>query len=661
MQKKPVLLIVIYLQHLAYCYYDFPLLTKPKEIWAELTEETNSQSNQDVRVYPGEECDRTCSTNEPPRVCYFHWTLENYASMGSSCWDCARGIREHCFHSQCVTGNGMERAIVSINRKMPGPSIYVCRNDTIVVDVLNSMEGLASTIHWHGFHQKDTPWMDGVPMITQCPIPSGTTFRYSFTAKEAGTQWYHSHSGYQKPNGHIGAAIVRNPSDINADLYDYDHSEHVMIISDWTLDSVERWVPGLQSSQMRVDSVLINGRGRYKHIDYVPLTVFRVRPNKRYRFRLISAGSQYCPFRLQIEKHRMMIISTDGGAVKPHIVDTLISVSGERYDFVLRTDQLEGNYWIRVRGIGFCNKINVEGFAILSYADPTIPTEDLMFPVDDPPNFDDEFPLGITLNHHTARCYTPHDNDTCAADLESHEVFRDKELIESRPDKRLYLGFDVIESNNSLLFSQQGYVHYATVRNAFNAIGVTNNISFIWPSFPLLIQPELITNENRQFCNDTHLPAQCNDYAICFCTHKLKVDLNDIVEVVLFDTALCTQDFYHPYHIHGHRFIVTDMGRLPEEAMNRRLDYLQENKFTRKPNSHNPPYKDTISIPNKGFVRTRFRANNPGFWLIHCHFEWHLGTGMGLVLQVGEVHEMRKAPPDFPRCGNFKTKLNGLD
>lgn len=174
----------------------------------------------------------------------------------------------------------------------------------------------------------------------------------------------------------------------------------------------------------------------------------------------------------------------------------------------------------------------------------------------------------------------------------------------------------------------------AAVRNAFNAIGVTNNISFTWPSFPLLIQPELITNENRQFCNDTHLPAQCNDYAICFCTHKLKVDLNDIVEVVLFDTALCksskslpqtllvyefifvqltgTQDFYHPYHIHGHRFIVTDMGRLPEDAMDRRLDYLQENKFTRKPNSHNPPYKDTISIPNKGFVRTRFRANNPG-------------------------------------------------
>ncbi|XP_058815633.1 uncharacterized protein LOC131679093 [Topomyia yanbarensis] len=657
-----LLLVVITsrLLNIAEAYFGFPLITKPKEIWSELLMGSIHQ-RPEAQVFPGEQCDRSCSSREPPRICYYKWSLESYASMGSACWDCMRGNRTHCFHPQCITGNGMERGMVSINRKMPGPPIIVCRNDTIVVDVSNDMEGLSSAIHWHGFHQRETPWMDGVPMVTQCPIPPGTTFRYAFKAREAGTQWYHSHSGYQKANGHIGAAVVRNPNDINRALYDFDLSEHVLMISDWTLDSVERWVPGLQSSQMQVDSVLVNGRGRYKRIDYVPLTVFRVQPGKRYRFRLISAGSQYCPFRLQIEKHRMMVISTDGGAVKPHVVDTLISVSGERYDFVLHANQTEGNYWVRVRGIAFCNKMRIEGFAVLSYADPSIPTEDLMYPVDDPPNYDDVFPLGITLNRHTARCYTPYDNDTCAADLETHEVHRDEELIAAEPDQRLYVGFDVIESNNSLLFSQQGFVHFSTVRKAFNVIGVTNNISFTWPSFPLLIQPELITNENRQFCNDTHLPASCNGYSICICTHKVKVNLGDVVEVVLFDTALYRQDFYHPYHIHGYRFIITDMGRLPEEALDRRLDYLRENKFTHKPNSHNPPYKDTISIPNQGFVRTRFRANNPGFWLIHCHFEWHLGTGMGLVLQVGELNQLPKAPADFPRCGNFKTKLSGLD
>lgn len=157
----------------------------------------------------------------------------------------------------------MERGIVSINRKMPGPSIFVCQGDTIVVDVSNEMEGMSATIHWHGFRQTRSPWMDGVPMVTQCPIEADTTFRYRFEAEEAGTHWYHSHSGYHMANGHLGAAVVRTPLDVNAALYDFDLSEHVMLISDWTLDSVERWVPGQQSSQMTVDSILINGRGRY--------------------------------------------------------------------------------------------------------------------------------------------------------------------------------------------------------------------------------------------------------------------------------------------------------------------------------------------------------------------------------------------------------------
>lgn len=46
----------------------------------------------------------------------------------------------------------------------------------------------------------------------------------------------------------------------------------------------------------------------------------------------------------QIENHRMLVISTDGGAVKPLSVDTLISISGERYDFVIDADQPEGGF-----------------------------------------------------------------------------------------------------------------------------------------------------------------------------------------------------------------------------------------------------------------------------------------------------------------------------
>lgn len=66
----------------------------------------------------------------------------------------------------------------------------------------------------------------------------------------------------------------------------------------------------------------------------------------------------------------------------------------------------------------------------------------------------------------------------------------------------------------------------------------------------------------------------------------------------------------------------------------------------------NPPLKDTVLIPNPGYVRLRFLADNPGFWLGHCHFDWHLGIGMSVIFQVGEIDEMEKRPENFNSCHN---------
>ena len=39
----------------------------------------------------------------------------------------------------------------------------------------------------------------------------------------------------------------------------------------------------------------------------------------------------------------------------------------------------------------------------------------------------------------------------------------------------------------------------------------------------------------------------------------------------------------------------------------------------------NPPLKDTVIIPNRGYTIIRFFSDNPGFWAFHCHIEFHLG------------------------------------
>lgn len=65
----------------------------------------------------------------------------------------------------------------------------------MIVDVINSMHSESTTMHWHGLHHHRTPYMDGVPYISQCPIPPGSSFRYDYIATEIGTHFWHSHIG----------------------------------------------------------------------------------------------------------------------------------------------------------------------------------------------------------------------------------------------------------------------------------------------------------------------------------------------------------------------------------------------------------------------------------------------------------------------------------
>lgn len=73
--------------------------------------------------------------------------------------------------------------------------LQVCEHDLVVVDLKNHMLATATSIHWHGLHQRDTPFMDGPSFVTQCPVDFSTAFRYAFRAIGSGTQFYHGHSG----------------------------------------------------------------------------------------------------------------------------------------------------------------------------------------------------------------------------------------------------------------------------------------------------------------------------------------------------------------------------------------------------------------------------------------------------------------------------------
>ncbi|KAG1766727.1 laccase 2 precursor [Suillus placidus] len=70
----------------------------------------------------------------------------------------------------------------------------------------------------------------------------------------------------------------------------------------------------------------------------------------------------------------------------------------------------------------------------------------------------------------------------------------------------------------------------------------------------------------------------------------------------------------HPFHLHGHAFSVV------RSAGSDTYNY------------HNPVRRDTTSNGVAGDnVTIRFRTDNSGPWLFHCHIDWHLQLGMAVV------------------------------
>lgn len=313
-----------------------------------------------------------------------------------------KGNLTACLHKRCVTADGFNRGFLSINFQLPGPSIQVCKNDIIVVDVINEAEGIATSIHWHGMKQIGTQFNDGVPYLTQCPIAFNSQFRYIFRALDVGTHFYHSHAGNQKADGLHGALIVREPTADNehAHTYDYDLPQHLVFATDWMHAFSDNFLPGIVKRSTLTESMLINGRGRYMNKDFeysnTPIPVFYVQSGKKYRFRLINSATNVCPYQFQIESHNFTIISTELSNVEPFVADTLIYLSGERYDIVIDANKPIGDYWVRIREIEPCWK-KIEAFAILRYQTDEIKRSQPKIEFTDKivPKWEEEYPKGI--------------------------------------------------------------------------------------------------------------------------------------------------------------------------------------------------------------------------------------------------------------------------
>jgi CopA family copper-resistance protein len=203
--------------------------------------------------------------------------------------------------------------------------------------------------------------MDGVPGLSFAGIKPGESFTYRFPVRQAGTYWYHSHSGMQEQVGHYGA-LVLEPAAGEAHAFD---REHVILLSDWTDedpmaiianlkqqgDYYNRRRPTLADLRASPKDWAMWGRMRMSPTDILDVSgatyTYLVNgqspaanwtglfsPGEKVRLRVIN-GSAMTIFDVRLPGLKMSVVAADGRDIEPVEVDEFRIGTAETYDVIV--------------------------------------------------------------------------------------------------------------------------------------------------------------------------------------------------------------------------------------------------------------------------------------------------------------------------------------
>ena len=254
-----------------------------------------------------------------------------------------------------VTANitGRRRPAMAINGQIPGPVLRFREGEEVVINVTNRLREHTS-IHWHGLILPSS--QDGVPGISDGfqGIDAGGTHQYRFPLVQAGTYWYHSHSGLQEQSGIYGSIVI-DPATPEPFGYDRDY---IIQLSDWTDETPSHVIANLKRDpgyynynkrtlaslvgelrrapdgaarsaivsdrimwgDMRMDPTDIEDVGGYTYLvnGHTPAQNFTgvFRPGETVRLRFINSGAM-THFDVRIPGLDMTVVQAHGNNVQP--------------------------------------------------------------------------------------------------------------------------------------------------------------------------------------------------------------------------------------------------------------------------------------------------------------------------------------------------------
>ena len=509
---------------------------------------------------------------------------------------------------------------VAVNGSVPGPLVRLREGQNVRINVTNHLDEDTS-IHWHGLL---VPFQfDGVPGVSFPGIKPHQTFTYEFPVRQAGTYWYHSHSGLQEQTGHYGPLVIE-PSAGEPVQVDRDY---ILLLSEFTplhphfimqrLRTGEHYFNRQMPSwtdkypisgeerrmwaQMRMAptdiadvsaptyTYLANGRGPQEGMEYL------FNPGEKVRLRLINGGAMTY-FNVRIPGLAMTVIASDGQNVRPVEVDELQIAVGETYDVVVEPRGAEAYAIV-------CESMDRSGMALAMLA--SHPGARAAVPALREPPLLTMADMG--MNHGSGSGGhegMDHAGDRTQKPKGSHSMdgmsMRDVSLLP--PDVEIGPGIDMVSMAPVDKLGDPGL----GLRDVKHRVLNYRMLSALEPNADTrkpsrLLELHLTGNMERYMWSfDGRMYNAVSDVPIRFAWKER-------VRVKLVNNTMMA----HPIHLHGMFFELVN-GQPPAHQ----------------------PRKNIVTVQPGASATFDLTANEPGDWAFHCHLLYHMHGGMMQIVTV---------------------------
>jgi suppressor of ftsI len=479
------------------------------------------------------------------------------------------------------------------NGQSPGPLIQAPAGSSVHV-VFRNATPLPSAVHWHGLR---LDWrFDGVPGVTQDPVPPGASFHYELDFPDEGTFWYHPHlrEDVMQDMGMAGNIRVHIPEN-DPTRHDVDQEE--FLILDDHLVGPDGPVPYGREAPIHAlmgrfgNVLLVNGSTEWE---------MEARSGESVRLHLTNASAART-FNLSAGEKPLRLVGGDIGPLpEPILTESVVLAPAERWTVELEV-QGPGPIYLENR----VQALDHMGARFISRVD-TVGT----IRVGDEAS-DASLRQGVGEGTNGER------GDRESGVRERGITEAGRALVSSESGSRARPG----GSFTALERVQRTHLDREPDRTLIMDLRV-GRLPF--PLDPLLsweatFRPP-VEWESTMPDMDWLVSADAVEWMLRdpdSGQENMEIDwrfqVGDRVKLRLVNNRDNLHPMQHPIHLHGQRFLVLSVDGVP-------MQY--------------PTWKDTVMVPVGSVVDILIEMDNPGPWMIHCHISEHLESGMMAVIQV---------------------------